>query len=271
MKELFSFSKLTTYHTCPYSYYLTYIEKAKRKDNVYSFLGTTIHSLLEELQSGRITTDGAKKEFLNKFIDTEILGYDFPTENSSVNFKECMIEYFENYTPFKNVEYHIEDYFEESIGDVVLRGYIDIYTIEDGKYIDVYDYKSSSKFTKKDLEVKKLQLIIYGIALKKKYPDKVIRSLNFDMCKYTKNKRGTLIERNKAETQSERAFVTVDFSDENVEQAIEFINDTYSMIKSLDSKDSNVWLPNKNPFFCKNICSHYEECPHSKSGRTLNY
>jgi len=41
--ELFSFSKLTTFHTCPYSYYLTYIKENPRKQNVYGYLGGKVH------------------------------------------------------------------------------------------------------------------------------------------------------------------------------------------------------------------------------------
>lgn len=262
-KELYSFSKLTTFHTCPYSYYLTYIKKEKRKDNVYSYLGGKIHSLLEDLQQNKINNQKAISLFLSYFDDADILGYDFPTENSSKNFKECMVSYFENYKPFSVQDFKIEEYFEVDIEGVPIRGYIDLYTITDNKYIDIYDYKSSSKFTKKDLEIKKLQLIIYGLALKNKYPNMIVRSLNFDMCKYTKNSRGTIIERNKSNEYTGRALVEIPFTEENINKAKEFVFDTYKKINNNNEEESS-WIPYINKFFCKNICSHYKICPHLK-------
>ena len=134
-------------------------------------MGGKIHELLEYLQRGEKTGEEAKELFLEYLSETEILGYDFPTENSGNNFKECILDYFDNYEPFTEVDFQIEEYFEvRDRWDSQLEGYIDIYTITDNKYIDIYDYKSSSKFSKKDLEVKKLQLVIYALALKREIP-----------------------------------------------------------------------------------------------------
>lgn len=263
-KELFSFSKLTTFYTCPYSYYLTYIEKSDRKDNVYSFLGGKIHELLEYMQQGEKTKSEAKELFLGYLDDIEILGYDFPTENSGNNFKECILDYFDNYKPFEGVDFKIEEYFEVEIEGIPVRGYIDIYTITDDKYIDIYDYKSSSKFSKKDLETKKLQLVIYALALKEKYPDKEIRSLNFDMLKYSINERGTVKERNKMDNTHERAFIEVPFNEDNISQAKDFVRETYKKIKDLDPLEPTDWDANVNKFFCSNLCSNFDICSHIK-------
>jgi len=191
--------------------------------------------------------------------DCDILGFNFPTENSKNNFRECIIEYLKVYEPLKSVQYYIEDYFEENIEGVMIRGYIDLYVI-DGDYIDIYDYKSSSKFTAKDLETKKLQLIIYAIALQKKYPNLKIRNLYFDMLKYTKNKRGTLIERNKSEEQEKRGYVKVKFDEDGISSAKDFIKNTFNEIKELNPLVEFEWKANINKFFCQNICSNYKEC-----------
>lgn len=260
-KELFSFSKLTTFKTCPLSYYYTYVKKGPREDNIYSFLGKEIHSCLEDLQQGLISKENAIDRFEMAVADADMLGFEFPTENSKNNFVECMILYFKNYKAFTDItDFGIEEYFEIDVSGVTMRGYIDIYTIEDDKYIDVYDYKSSSKFSKKDLEEKKIQLILYGIALKNKYPDKEVRSLNFDMCKYSKNKRGTLVERNKADSQEVRGFVSIPFTEENIELATNFVKNIYDSINKNDTENILDWEANKNPFFCKNLCSNFEIC-----------
>lgn len=50
---IFSFSKLNTYNTCPYSWYDIYINKAERIHNAFSQYGTLIHSVLERYAMGK--------------------------------------------------------------------------------------------------------------------------------------------------------------------------------------------------------------------------
>ncbi len=223
-------------------------------------MGSTIHGLLEELQQENITKEDAQKKFLDALDSTEILDYKFPTPNSKKNFKECNLLYFSNYNKIDADEFKIEEYFEVKVSHVMMRGYIDLYTIN-GKYIDIYDYKSSSKFSKKELEEKKIQLIIYGLALQEKYPELEVRNLYFDMCKYTKNERGTLKERNTVENQDKKGLVKVKFNEENIQKAKDFVKEIYESIKEKDPRIEKDWKPNVNIFFCENLCSNLDICP----------
>ena len=54
-QELYSFSKLNSFHQCEYQYYLNYILKEKGKQNVYGHLGGVIHDLCEQLSKNEIT------------------------------------------------------------------------------------------------------------------------------------------------------------------------------------------------------------------------
>lgn len=232
-----------------------------RKDNIYSLMGSTVHELLEELQQEKITIDTAKATFKERLKDAKIMGHKFMTDNTEKKFVNNIYGYFNKYSPIKDCEYFIEEYFETVIEGVIMRGYIDLYTI-DGEWIDVYDYKTSSKFSKKDLETKKLQLIIYAIALQEKYPDKKIRGLYFDMLKYTFNERGTLKERQEYLDSDKKALVKIDYNDETIKQAKEFVRNTHKEIYS-----DIFYEPKIEPFFCKNICSNYEFCEKAKGGK----
>lgn len=258
--EKYSFSRLTTYHQCPHSYYLTYVKNPStpRHDNIYSFMGSEVHELLEKMQQEIISNDEAKEIFLEKLAEADMIGHKFMTDNTKKKFTENLLRYFESYKPIKGVESYIEEYFELDIEGITMRGYIDLYTITDDKYIDIYDYKTSSKFSKKDLEIKKLQLIIYAIALREKYPNHIIRGLYFDMLKYTFNKRGTLKERIEV-NDTDRALLEIEFNDETEEQARNFIKNTYNEIKS-----DIFFEPKIEKFFCKNICSNYRYCEKAK-------
>ena len=195
-KKIYSYSRLENFHNCPYSYYINYVEGNRNEDNIYSYLGSVCHETLEELQRGNIDKDEAIKIFEDAVTEADLLGYSWMSESVRDKYVTSIIHYLENYKPIECDEYFIEEYFEIQVGDKWMKGYIDLYTITDG-VIDIYDYKtsSSSSFTGKDAYKKMRQMILYGIAIKQKYPDMPIRSMNFDMLKYYKvpSKRSKLV------------------------------------------------------------------------------
>ena len=82
---VYSVSRLETYNTCKYKYYKTYIEKSKEKsENIYSVLGSKVHSLLEKQfiikRSDSKEEIDFRKEILNELQDAELKGYSFSSE-----------------------------------------------------------------------------------------------------------------------------------------------------------------------------------------------
>ena len=59
-KKIYSYSRCENYHNCPRSYFYTYIEKNRGEDNIYSFMGSVTHEILEELQQRLINNEEAK-------------------------------------------------------------------------------------------------------------------------------------------------------------------------------------------------------------------
>jgi ATP-dependent helicase/DNAse subunit B len=54
--RLWSFSRINTYITCSYSYFLKYIKKEKeRETSIYSLLGTAFHDILEKYYNHKIS------------------------------------------------------------------------------------------------------------------------------------------------------------------------------------------------------------------------
>lgn len=53
--QVYSYSKLSTIHDCPYNAYLTYIKPRDQCANVYSSLGTVVHDTLEGIIEGKNT------------------------------------------------------------------------------------------------------------------------------------------------------------------------------------------------------------------------
>lgn len=259
---MFSFSRLETFHNCRRSYYYTYIENDRSGDNIYSFLGTIVHELTQGIILKQETNESALNKFVAAVDDAEMLGLEWISEKVKDNFVQCIVHFFENYSPELNNTIRIEDYFEININGTVLRGYIDLwYRLDNTIYI--VDFKTSTKFSKKDLSKKSRQLVLYAVALSEKYPEYDI-ILQFNMVKYVL-KNGKLIERNKLDLFDEftDGILNVECTQESIDEVKEYVASTISNINKLNRSDILEWSMDNNPtkdFFCINLCGHRDKC-----------
>ena len=185
--KVYSYSRLSTFDTCRRSYFYSYIKNNKQNSNIYSYLGSTTHELLEELQRDNITNEEAIDKFENALIDADLQGLTWMSDSVRDKYVAAIKHYLVHYKKIECDEFFIEEYFEIPVGKYKMKGFIDLYTITNGE-IDIYDNKTSStsSFTGKDAYKKMRQMILYGIAINHKYPDKKINTMNFDMLKYYK-------------------------------------------------------------------------------------
>lgn len=261
-EDKFSFSRLETFHNCKRNYYYTYILGDRSGSSIYTYCGTVTHELTQAMIQKEITNKEAVTRFIASIDAAEMLELPWISENVKNNYVSCISHFLENYSPIENSVIQIEDYFEIDINGVTMRGYIDIwYRI--GNEIYIIDLKTSTKFSKKDLPKKSRQLLLYGIALSKKYPDcRFI--LQFNMMKYVLRK-GKLFERNKLEWFEEEpdGIVNVEYTEEHVEEVKNYVTDTVEQINSINKDDIENWSMDNDPntnFFCRNLCSHRTSC-----------
>ena len=194
----------------------------------------------------------------------------FPTVKSKENYIKDIELYFKNFKPLDmdRKDCLVEEEFCIDFENIIIRGFIDLTLINhEKKEIEVIDYKTSSKsgFTSKNLIKKCYQLILYGIALQRKYPDYKIVECAFDMAKYGKHKdTGKVKERKdippEKENEYERYFIEIPFNQENIDLFKEFVNKSMEDINK--AKEEDLWEVNKTnfSFFCKNLCSTAEHC-----------
>ena len=106
-KERYSYSKLGTYHNCPYSYKLIYQDHVKRNNGVYGVLGSKLHEIMERLEHDKITKEDALNEWET---EVDILDFadelNFPTENAKNNYLKDVELYLKHFKPlnFENKE-----------------------------------------------------------------------------------------------------------------------------------------------------------------------
>lgn len=274
MSNLFSYSKLSSFQNCPYGYYLTYIQHIKGEDNVYGILGNVVHDMYELLTKDEITIEEAKEKFKQEYELCKFLGLTFPTKMSEEKYVydvEHSFDYF--IKPMGRLEQ--ERYFQIELENKIFRGYIDLIIFDDeNKTIRVIDYKTSSRFSKKDLESHKVfQLILYSMYLEKEYPEYKILNPMFYMLKYVNviNEKGRTSVKEIYDVDELRYEVTsplmveVKYNNDMKEKLINHIQNVTLDIAFNDEDEESDWYPTaeelrNNSFYCKNLCSHKKKC-----------
>ena len=264
MNDIWSFSKLSSYHNCKYAWYLTYVEHIKGEDNIYGVLGNSTHDCLELMCKDEMTIEEAKTKFKEDYDMCKFLGMNFPTENTEK-------KYIYDIEGESKVQKHEFVYFvsRESIENTIQNLY-------EAKFIiEVLYWKSSSKFSKIDLESHKVfQLILYSMYLEKEYPDYKILNPVFYMLKYARVKndvtgRESIRERididDTIHEVLEPYIVEVQYNDNMKDKLKQYINEVTLDIAFNDEDEESDWYPTaeelrNNSFYCKNLCSHKKSC-----------
>lgn len=184
-KEIYSFSRLSTFKNCEYEYWLNYVKKLPKLQNCYGDIGGIVHDLVQSIQRNEITNEQAIEEFNQNLLRLELIGRVFPSDKVKQNFTECITHFFNNYKVVEAEKFEIEREIYTQIGErnIVILGYLDILYHFKDDVIEIQDYKTSTMFSAKDLPEKSRQLVLYAYALRKDYNIEVT-SIKFNMLKY---------------------------------------------------------------------------------------
>ena len=164
-----------------------------------------------------------------------------------------------------DIIYTIEKEITLDIDGHKLTGFIDLIVHNDDGTVSIIDYKTSSKYAKKDLQKNANQLIIYGLALEQL--GYKVRDVKWYMIKYAtiQGKRGNkMIERRELEDgqEFEDCFVEYPYNEITKMECVDWIIDTIEEIESLTTYDT--WehkdINKGNSFYCSNICSVCGKC-----------
>jgi len=177
VEELWSYSRLDTFHTSPYLFFLKYVKHEQPKKDIvspYGIIGGAVHSVLEKYYNGEIKYGDMLEEFRTEYMtQIELFGLKFNNVDEKLNqsiamkYKTDLEHFFENYKPV-DTKHEMERFLVTEIQPgLVINGYADdIYKDSDGNYV-INDFKTSSKsgFSGEKLKEKAAQVIIYAKAL----------------------------------------------------------------------------------------------------------
>ena len=244
-KITWSFSSVNTYHTCPRSFKLSYIDDVKPKiSNAFAEFGIFVHKLLERYFKGEAEFIELSQMYENEY-DINVL-HEFPPYqfcNLSEKYYDDGLKYLNSFNGIddKYKIVGIEKKFKMTINDRPFTGIIDLILQDqtDGKYV-IVDHKSKSRFkNKKEKEHYLIQLYLYSAYIKETFGE-YQKELKFNMFR----------------TQT---LITEKFQEEKFKQAVSWFDFTIDLIY-FDSE----FPKNPDEFYCENLCDVREFC--SKEG-----
>ena len=240
---VWSYSRLSAFHQCPYGFYLKYIQCNEGDNNFFGQYGSFVHKILEMYTKGELTVLDISQYYEENF-DKEI------TFNAPKNqYTDIRQSYYEKGMDYlNNIDLLLDKYevlgieqeVQFAIGGYEMIGYIDL-LLKDKKTgdISVVDHKTATiKFKKngeisktnlKDVEAFKKQLYLYSMWVIKKYKKKP-KYLQWNLFK-------------------DRNWLTVDFDEKEYQNALKWAEDT---VKEIEQEET--WFPNPSQYFCWNIC-----------------
>lgn len=175
--HVYSYSQLTSFEECPYSFYLQKIDEDVNKedlvDNCFGLQGSFIHDLIDKWAKGKISASKLPKEYEKNY--EKKVGNNWPAYLPSDYGNKTYLDglrYFENFDEFKGYEIvSTEQMFKMPICDRMFLGFIDMVLRDKitGELI-VLDHKRKSLATfKKEEKTIWRQQYLYSNYIKKEY------------------------------------------------------------------------------------------------------
>ena len=170
---VWSYSRLETFNTCPYKFFLKYISEEEDKPQFYTSYGSFIHKLIEQYYNDEISKDNLWVEFVTKFKDS-VKG-EIPSEEIVKKYIQLGVDYFKNFQPFDFKPIAVEEMIEFKIDDINFIGFVDFVGEKDGEFY-IVDNKS------RDLKQRR----------KRKKPIQRI-SCSFELCKISVREKNQML------------------------------------------------------------------------------
>jgi CRISPR/Cas system-associated exonuclease Cas4 (RecB family) len=241
---VWSFSRIETFSTCPYCFYLQYIQGMKGKDSFFGQYGGFIHELLEQYNKGKLFSFELLEQY-EKFYNEKIT--EQITDKISENYYNKGYEYFSN---FEEPEYEIlcsEGEYKFKIGEYDFTGKIDV---ELADAILDYKTKKGGAYKRKPKDNPDIRQMVDG-----RYIDLSHFKQLYIYCIPYFNKYGKYPERLILDMVKEGDKYELKFNEADFElckqQMIDEISKIYETI---------TFAKNENDFWCNNICGQRFNC-----------
>ena len=247
-----SFSRLNSYGSCPYAWYLHYLMEEPEEEQFYASYGSFCHDLIARFYNGELEKDELLPEFLQGFC-CRVQGIR-PSPEIEQKYLNQGADYFEHFEPFQLTTLEVEKQFTIDIDGIKFTGIVDYLgqtppesnepgeprlILVDHKSSDIkpYSKRYPAKPTKTDaeLDAKYRQLYLYAGWVHETY-GRWPAELWFN-CFRT----GKLI---KSEFYQQKYGEAVDWAKRQVDKICR----------------EDLFLPTDDFYYCKWVCSQHNNC-----------
>lgn len=160
--ELYSISKLDSINQCLYSSYLTYRLDNRGGNNIYAIMGGKLHDVLEGMANGTANKTDLLPAMEAELEDMDMLGIKFPSDKIREGWIQNITHFCKTFDFPEGKSFDTEQLFIYKTDDGhYIQGYIDLIDNVDDGVINIYDHKSSSMYSSKDMDEHARQLIVY--------------------------------------------------------------------------------------------------------------
>lgn len=239
---VWSYSRIDTFDSCPYKWFLRYIKDLEEKEMFFSSYGTFMHKIIEKYYKGELQKNELPSYFLENF-KSEVKG-ERPKNQTVEKYINDGLKYVRNFSPFPFEPVAVEKNVKFKINDHTFVGIIDFIGTKDGEFC-IVDNKSRAlkqrsgkkKPTVNDKEIDSMlkQLYLYSEAVKQEY-GKYPKKLCFNCFR-----NGVFIEE--------------DFQLSKLEKAVLWAEET---IKNIE--DTEEFYASDNCWFCRYLCGLNDLC-----------
>lgn len=248
---VWSYSRITCYDQCPYSFYLDYIidddNEYLSEGNYYAEVGSYVHSILEMIFKGELSVDDASEYYMNHF-DENVM---YTTKQSIMDKTyEMCADYFASvdFDWLKDYEIlGVEKEIHVEIGDYQFKGYIDLLLRNKSTNdITIVDHKSSSYPFKKDGKT----------VLKKSENDfaKYTKQM-YLYCKAVYDEYGEYPKWIIWNHFKDQKTARIEFNQQDYEKSLKWFVDVIKKIYKDCDFEANIEF-----FFCTHICNFRSSC-----------
>ena len=246
-----SYSRINSFETCKYAWFLTYIKELPSINNFFSDYGLFIHSILEKYLKKELSIFELVDYYENNYKkNVKCKAPPYP-KGMAERYYEDGLAYLENFEGFGELEiisveskmrFTTEEGYE-------FGGYIDLIAKDtDGEYI-VIDHKSSNIFKKKTTKKYGEEIVIDTTKLKgyKKQMYLYATDVKDKFGKFPKELRLNLFRMNKEHI--------IPFDEQEYNETIAWANECINSI--LSEKDFKEHI---SEYFCRQLCGVRKSC-----------
>lgn len=172
---VWSYSRISSFHMCPYKFFLTYIIPCEKSNMFFSDFGSLMHSKIADFLNGTAGREAVVSDYILNFRNS--VPAKAPSAKIFVNYFSQGLNYLKNLEMPHEKIIGVEKRVEYSIGDYRFIGFIDLITQASNGALCITDHKSralsprscGARYTKSDAELDSYlrQLYLYAIPVQR--------------------------------------------------------------------------------------------------------